>query len=31
MWGGTGLSVSGYVIGGLEFSRNHMYKPARGK
>ena len=31
MWGGTGLSVSGYVIGGLEFSRNHMYKPCSWK
>jgi len=31
MWGGTGLSVSGYVIGGLEFARNHMYKPCSWK
>lgn len=31
MWGGTGLSVSGYVIGGLEFSRNHLYKPCSWK
>ena len=31
MWGGTGLGVSGYVVGGLEFSRNHMYKPCSWK
>jgi hypothetical protein len=31
MWGGTGLSVSGYVIGGLEFARNHLYKPCSWK
>lgn len=27
MWGGTGLGVSGYVVGGLEFLRNHIYYP----
>jgi hypothetical protein len=31
MWGGTGLSVPGYVIGGLEFARNHLYKPCSWK
>src|SRR6185503_8249721 len=31
MWGGTGQSVAGYVIGGIEFSRNHLYKPCTWK
>lgn len=31
MWGGAGLSVPGYVIGSLEFSRNHLYKPCSWK
>ena len=31
MWGGTSLSVDNYVIGQLEFLRNHMYVPCKWK
>lgn len=27
MWGGTGLAISGYVIGELEYLHNHMFNP----
>lgn len=27
MWGGTGIGITGYAVGGLEYERNHMYFP----
>lgn len=27
MWGGDGIGITGYVIGELEYLRNHMYHP----
>jgi len=31
MWGGDGLRIDNYVIGQLEFLRNHMYVPCKWK
>src|SRR5687767_4423218 len=31
MWGGDGLRIDGYVIGELEYLRNHMYVPCSWK
>jgi len=31
MWGGAGLAIDNYVIGQLEFLRNHMYVPCKWK
>ncbi len=31
MWGGAGLSISGYVVGDVEYLRNHMYHPRQWK
>ena len=31
MWGGAGLSIPGYVVGDVEYLRNHMYFPRKWK
>lgn len=31
MWGGAGLSIPGYVVGDVEYLRNHMYHPRQWK
>ena len=31
MWGGAGLSIPGYVVGDVEYLRNHMYHPREWK
>jgi len=31
MWGGAGLSITGYVVGDVEYLRNHMYHPRQWK
>lgn len=31
MWGGSGIGVPGYVVGGLEVLRNHFYHPIEWK